>query len=241
MSTFAATSTLSTKADISSPLKVSDGTLEALKWLALVLMTLDHINKYLFNEKLPHVFELGRVAMPLFACVLAYNLARPDALSSGVLNRITTRLTLWAAVASVPFIALGSLSWGWWPLNILATLALASCIVWLTELGGTTRMVLATALFALGGLIVEFWWPGVATVLLARNYVQKPTTARLIAFVLALASLWFINQTGWALAALPILYFATRVNVRVPRVKHLFYAYYPAHLAVLYVIKSAMA
>lgn len=241
MSTFAATSTFSTKANADGPLKVSDGTLEALKWLALALMTLDHINKYLFNEKLPYVFELGRIAMPLFACVLAYNLARPDALATGVLKRITTRLTLWAAIASVPFIALGSLSWGWWPLNILATLALASCIVWLTELGGTGRTILATALFIFGGAIVEFWWPALAMILLARAYVQKPSTGRLVAFTLALASLWAINLNGWALAALPILYAATRLDLRMPRVKHVFYAYYPTHLAALYALKSVLS
>jgi hypothetical protein len=34
------------------PFHFSDGTLEALKWLGLILMTGDHVNKYLFNATL---------------------------------------------------------------------------------------------------------------------------------------------------------------------------------------------
>nr|WEG85486.1 trbP [Escherichia coli] len=59
---------------------IADGTIEALKWLALLAMTGDHVNKYLFNGTLPYLFEAGRLALPLFVFVLAYNLARPGAL-----------------------------------------------------------------------------------------------------------------------------------------------------------------
>ena len=55
---------------------ISGGTLEALKWLGLVLMVLDHANKYLFAHAIPGAFEAGRLAMPIFGFVLAYNLAR---------------------------------------------------------------------------------------------------------------------------------------------------------------------
>ncbi|MGE4125505.1 MAG: TraX family protein [Pusillimonas sp.] len=103
-------------------LRVPDGTVEALKWLALVLMTGDHVNKYLFNATLPVLFEAGRVALPLFVFVLAYNLARPGTLERGVYGRAMSRLTVFGALASVPFVALGGLAWGWWPLNVMFTL-----------------------------------------------------------------------------------------------------------------------
>jgi len=73
-------------------LRIPDGTVEALKWLALVLMTGDHVNKYLFNATLPVLFEAGRVALPLFVFVLAYNLARPGTLERGVYGRTMSRL-----------------------------------------------------------------------------------------------------------------------------------------------------
>ena len=91
------------------PLRISDGSLEALKWIALVLMTGDHVNKYLFNATLPVLFEAGRVALPLFIFVLAYNLARPDVMAREVYGRTMKRLALFGVLATPVFIALGGL------------------------------------------------------------------------------------------------------------------------------------
>ena len=54
------------------------------------------------------------------------------------------------------------------------------------------------------------------------------------AWVLAVASLWLLNFNFWALTAVPTLLLATRVDLRVPRVRWVFYAFYPVHLAVLW-------
>src|SRR5277367_1315087 len=70
------------------PWAMADGSLEAIKWAALVLMLFDHVNKYLFAEKLPVIFQCGRIVMPMFGFVLAYNLARPDAFAKGVHGRM---------------------------------------------------------------------------------------------------------------------------------------------------------
>ncbi|EBM5962874.1 TPA: TraX family protein [Salmonella enterica subsp. enterica serovar 16:l,v:-] len=59
-----------------------------LKWIALILMIGDHINKYLLNESVPFLYYMGRIAMPLFVYVLAYNLSRPDVLKNGVYSRL---------------------------------------------------------------------------------------------------------------------------------------------------------
>jgi hypothetical protein len=122
---------------------IADGTLEAIKWLALLLMTADHVNKFLFAERLPGVYEAGRIAFPLFAFVLGYNLARPRAIESGAYARTAKRLIAYGALAEVPFVAMV----GWWPLNILFTLLLAVLVVWLLQAGGTSKVVAALALF----------------------------------------------------------------------------------------------
>jgi len=146
-------------------LVLTTGTVEALKWLGLVLMTIDHVNKYLLHEAMPALFAVGRLTMPIFAFVLAYNLARPDALVRGVYKRVAVRLASVGAIASVPFIALGGLGWGWWPLNIMGMLLVATVCAWLLDLGGRWRVALAAAAFVVGGSSVEFWWPGVAACL----------------------------------------------------------------------------
>lgn len=68
----------------SPSLVISNGAVESLKWLALVAMTSDHVNKIIFKSQLPLMSEFGRIAMPLFGMVLAYNLARPEALQKGI-------------------------------------------------------------------------------------------------------------------------------------------------------------
>ena len=214
-----------------SGLRVANGSLEGVKWLALVLMTGDHINKYLFDWGLPWAFELGRLVLPLFAAVLGYNLARLAAPADCL--RVLRRMLVVGLVASVPFVALGKLAWGFYPLNIMFTLAVSVGVVSLL-LGGARWQ--AWVLFLVGGALVEFWWFGVAVVLASWHFSRKPGPQ---AFALVLASilaLSVVNQNLWALAALPILWLASRSDWRVPRVRHAFYAYYPAHLVALWAV-----
>ena len=44
----------------------STASIDALKWLAVSLMVVDHINKFVFKESVPSMFALGRVGEPLF-------------------------------------------------------------------------------------------------------------------------------------------------------------------------------
>ena len=52
----------------------------------------------------------------------------------------------------------------------------------------------------------------------------------------ALASLYIINRNLWALAALPLIFAAGQFKLSVPRGRLGFYVYYPAHLAVLWIV-----
>jgi len=209
-------------------LNVADGTLEALKWLGLVLMTLDHLNKFVFEQRLPLAYEAGRVALPLFAFVLGYNLARPGA-NAGASVRSIKRMLVAGLVASPMFVLLV----GWWPLNVLFTLALAAAVIHLLDRGGVGRIAVAGALFVFAGALVEFWWFGVLACLLAWVYCKRPTVGHLIAWTAATAALGVVNGNLWSLAALPLVLLAPHVQLRVPRHQHWFYAYYPVHLAII--------
>jgi hypothetical protein len=216
-------------------LVVADGTLEALKWLGLVLMALDHVNKFLFAEKLPVIFELGRIVVPLFGFVLAYNLARPSALKSGAYVRTMKRLVLFGLLASPMFVALV----GGWPLNILFMLLVAVAIMYLVERGGRARTTAAVLLFVFAGGFVEFWWFGLAYCLAAWAYCRQPSVGRVAVWILATASLYVVNDNLWALVALPIIFMAPQVPIDVPRWRWVFYGFYPAHLAVLWGVSAA--
>ena len=67
-----------------------------------------------------------------------------------------------------------------------------------------------------------------------RAYCRRPSWLRLALWIGALASLYVINRNPWALAALPLIFAASQVKINVPRGRLGFYAYYPAHLAVIW-------
>lgn len=223
------------------PIRLTDGVVEGLKWLALMLMTLDHIDKYLLHEQVRPLFALGRLAFPLFGFVLAFNLARPGALERGVFARVIGRLALVSALSEIPFIGLGGLAWGWYPLDILVTLMVSTSICWLLEIGGGRRIGLALILFIVGGALVEFWWPGIALCVAAWSYCRRPNLTALMVWLIATAALYLINRNLWALAAFPLIFYAPHARWRVPRIRWAFYGYYPVHLAALWGVSVWLA
>ena len=216
------------------PVELSDGAVEAMKWLGLVLMTADHAQKYGLMPAVPGVYEAGRMAFPLFGIVLAYNLARVQSHDRAVYVRVLTRLVAYGALASIPFIALGGLGFGWWPLNCMGTLAVSVCIMYVIESRRPFWKTRATAIFLLGGALVEFWWPGVALCVGAWLYLKHPTGGALLLWLAGTACLTLINGNWWACASFAILAgMAYGVTIEIPRASRFFYLYYPAHLAAL--------
>ncbi len=217
-------------------LRLESGTIEALKWIGLVLMTFDHVNKYMLHDSIPALFDAGRLALPLFSFVLAYNLAHPSSLAKGVYGRVAKRLAIAGTLATVPFIGLGGLLWEWWPFNILFMLLVSVGVMALIDRGGALRLIAAVILFVFGGAMVEFWWPAVVMTLAAWRYTRRPTWLSLIVWTAATASLYVINRNLWALAALPLIFLSPQVVVTMPRIRHVFYVFYPLHLLVLWIM-----
>ncbi len=215
-------------------IELSDGAVQAMKWLGLILMTADHAQKYGLMPAIAGVYEAGRVAFPLFGFVLAYNLARAPRGNHAVYLRVLTRLLVCGALASIPFIALGGLGFGWWPLNCMFTLAVAVCIMYVIESRRPFWNIKATSVFLLGGALVEFWWPGVALCVGAWWYCKHPTGGALFLWLAGTACLTLINGNWWACASFVVLVgMASVVRIEIPRASRFFYVYYPAHLAAL--------
>lgn len=222
------------------PWIVATGALEAIKWSALGLMVLDHINKYLYDEKLPVIFQLGRIVMPMFGFVLAYNLARPDALARGLHGRMMYRLALMGAAATPICLVLNGQFANasmWWPLNILFTLLLVVALTYLIDRGGALRYTAAVALFVLAGALVEYLWMGVLCCLGAWLFCREASPRRLFLWSLATLSLTLVNGNTWALVAIPIVLIAGRVPQALPRRTWFFYGFYPAHLLLLLIVR----
>jgi TraX protein len=223
------------------PLVLPNGTLELLKWLAVVLMTIDHTNKYVLGFDYPWMFHVGRLAMPIFTVVLAYNLARPGAFEKGIYKRTFVRLLLFGVLSTPTFIALGATyDDSIWPMNIMFLFASIVACVWLIELGGIGAKAVLALIFVVMGFFAEYFWFGLGFGIAVWYYTKRPTWTAAIFAVLCCATLNLFNNLYWSLLAIPLVFLAPRINLRVPRLRLAFYAYYPLHLAVLWWIQTSI-
>lgn len=207
--------------------------LTALKWVALVAMTAGHVDQWLFGNALGLHVTLGRLAFPLFALVLGYNLARPTVVDR--LPSILLRVVVFA-VALTPVYAY--LTGAWLPLGILATIAVVVAVIWLHERG---REGAAAVLLLVAPLFVDYGHVGVVAMLTVwAAYRFGP--GWLLGVIASLVALSLFNGNAWALAAVPVAAVVLSVpDLRLPRTKWGFYAYYAGHLVVLAAIKGLAA
>lgn len=222
-------------------MRVNDGSIELLKWIAIVCMTLDHINKYLFNGTLPYLFEIGRLALPLFIFVLAYNLHRPGVLTKEVFARIAVRLFIFGLIATVPFVLLGGVDNWFLPLNVLFTLLVISSVIFCLNAGGIIGFCSAIVIFLLGGAIVEFGWIAIYLGVTTWAAFRLKSVVIAIAAVFGCIALVKINLNYFAVLAMPVIALCFFCNAKLPRLQYVFYVYYPMHLLILLLVRIPMS
>lgn len=204
---------------------LDSGPLEALKWLALAAMLVDHVNTAFFGHSVGWMLPIGRIAMPLFTLVLAYNMARP-----GVdLSRLLRRLLL-VGMLSQPFHAVVLTGGAWHPLDVLFTFAAGVAVILLAQRGRWFVLV-ALLLFAL--LWADYSLAGVAMLVTGYLYFQRRTPATLVALVVSVLGLCVWNGNAWALWGVALFLWASRWRFEFPRWRWAFWVAYPAHLVVL--------
>jgi hypothetical protein len=221
---------------------LAGGRREELKWLAAGLMVVDHVNGYLLGSAYPVLYALGRLAFPIFAMVLAWNLAEAG---EGAKGRVLERLLIFGVLAQ-PFTMLlryplmpGFPGPGpvWWQGNVLFTFAVGIGVV--LALGreakpGVQHVLLAAVLFVVGGLLVDFRWAGVGFFVTAYYlFVQRSSTALLV-FLAANLALAVENGSFASVFALVCVAAAFGSVSRCERPSGFFYWFYPAHLSLVW-------
>lgn len=212
-------------------ISLSNGTLEALKWFGVIAMTLDHVNRFILRDSYPSLYAVGRLAFPLFAFVLGWNLARPGVLDDASIKRIVARLLIFGAIATIPYV--GLLGLAWWKLNILFTLLFGAIIIFLCSRASLAAGSLACLLFLLAGNYVDYNWAGIALCVTSWAYSRQPSWPVFCLWGATLVWLTAVNQHIATLLALPLLLIASRFDFSVPRFQYFFYWYYPLHLALI--------
>lgn len=223
---------LSVKSLFLSRIDISNGSLEALKWLALLCMTIDHINRYCYDDKFYVATCIGRLAMPLFFFIFGYHLAQSGAYTSGLFTKVSQRLVIFGLLA-VPAQRMLHSDCSFFPLNIMFTLAVSTVIILLIEDGFIIGYGLALLLFLFTGPLVEYNWVGIYFCMASWFFCKKPNLMSCFIFLVAYLFLVELNQNAWTLLSLFLIVLAAKIELKVPRIRHFFYYYYPAHLWLL--------
>lgn len=238
--------------------QLSSGQQEALKWLAIITMTLDHVNKLIFHNDYPALLWLGRLAFPLFAFLIAYNLTMREVKPT----RYLYPLFLFAIFTQPVFMWASNEITG----NILFTLYLGILYVGLYPLlqNHLPKMVthfLLIIILSIPSLQVQYGPVGVFLIPVLVAFLKKPTppaymglclylvavnivsgSSILAFFVSPLHGLYTILSGIEPYAFVPLLLFAiviffSRLPLMLRRANPwFFYVFYPAHLLVLHLI-----
>lgn len=200
------------------------GTLTALKWLAVVLMVVDHVDWLVYGRTLGLHDTLGRLVFPIFGAIVGYNAARPGALLAGAHGRMVRRMLLVGVLATPVYVYLA----GWIPLNIMFTLALGVWVCNVLQHDTKGSGFVAVALVLVGGALVDYQWFGLAYIVAVwAAYSRRWSPWWVLAAAVALV---VINGNLVALWALPVLFLVSRLRLQLPRHQLAFYAVYPVHL-----------
>lgn len=212
--------------------EISREYLNLLKWFALFAMTLFHFS-YAMMLKQPELFVLiGRLAFPIFSFILGYNLAVAKAKNDANIEKRLMRTLLMFGCFAQPFY------WGFihspLPLNIMFSLALGVFIVF------GYRSISAWMVLVVFGFFVDYAWAGplfiLASYFVATDLLKNRIGLFTVFFFLsAIALVAMIVSSIYPLLVVPLLLAGlySQPQFQLPRCKWLFYAFYPAHLAIL--------
>ena len=202
-----------------------------LKFIALVTMLIDHIGYVLFPE-VTLLRIIGRLAFPLYCFLLAEGMAH-----TSNWKKYALRLFVFAVISEIPYDLITSNRMIDW----------SNQSVFLTLFMGLITMVLYDTKHFLGyigiGFVVIFGnllgvdYGSEGVLLAFILYVVRKDDIRWPAMVTIVWSLCYGGIQYWAmLSAIFMLLYNKERGWNPPALKYGFYAFYPVHLLVLYVI-----
>lgn len=217
---------------------VEQSRLEAIQWVALASMLIDHIAAFFLDNE-TWMRMVGRLAFPLFALVFAWRMS--DTLSRNPFRDFKPtflRLLMAGLVAEVLFrVMVVDLHY----LNIMFTFMLALVLVLMTlesrpffGMKMPVRWALAALLYALASKWVDYEWSGVAMVYFLFMYLHTNRAMYLLGSLAALVAVSLNNPYPVAIATAPIA--VAMLLTKAPwfhaqrRFRYFFYWIYPLHL-----------
>lgn len=196
-----------------------------LKWLAVILMVVDHIGYFLFPE-LKILRMIGRLSFPIFGFLIAngYHYTKD-------VKKYFLRLFVFANVIQLPALFMSL------PVNIFYTLSLGllCIIVFDSMLSDVNKLLSISGLVIIAYLIKCDYGPyGVLLILLIYVLRKRYFLMAVGIFILSAAFYGLFHIQG--LATISVLFFVLYNEQQGRKMKYFFYLFYPIHMAVLYYI-----
>jgi len=232
-----------------------------LKLVAIAAMLVDHLGARVFPQY-GEMRIIGRIAFPVFAycitvgCVYTRNIFK-YALRMGVMALLVQPLyaTAMGHAPKMAFDWAGSfmrpdLIWQHYYAprpSILFSLLLGILLIWTIR---DQKYILTAAVFAVIWYVqgsLDYGLNGILLMLLFYAFREKPATS--LVWVAGFMIWWgvpsiqrqipeqfpqYVSTQFYALLALPLIYIPFNTGIKVN--KYLFYAFYPAHLALIYLL-----
>ena len=213
----------------------SSGTIEFIKWIAIIAMAVDHIGLILFPD-LTVLRMVGRVALPLFGFLLIHNYL----FFTTDKKKYIVRLWVFSAISQPFFYYIVSPA-----LNIFVLLALALSSIYLIEStkgAGSNRAIESMTGFVIVSLALVFSFfinYGVFGFALLMFMYLSFTKSEYAFFVFASIALMNFSMTHVSYVFCgflfyPIICFSGQLDLKMKRMNPLFfYMFYPVHLLII--------
>lgn len=219
-----------------------------LKIVAIISMFIDHAGGAFFPD-MPVFRWAGRLAFPIFAYCLTVGL-----LYTSNIKKYLIRLGIFALI-SQPFyiMAFHPYDWRdeWMNMNIYFTLFVS--LIAMFGVKERKWWLFAIAFLLLSFINFDYGVTGVVLMLIFYICRNRPAAGAVLYCLFYLPALWSgypedpkslmlgslcIDWTIFALLAAPLIFLRTDSKIKVN--KYFFYAFYPAHLAVIWIVRMIL-
>lgn len=220
-----------------------------LKLIAMAAMLADHASVIFLGEHTTVWRNIGRIAFPIFAFLIAQGAIHTK-------NRLKYlfRLVLFAFISEVPYdLAFGSSYFDMESQNVFFTLSLGLVSIFMLGFFQKNKVgilgLVTTAVCGLGAYYLnsDYGFMGVVVITLMFVFSAASQSVKYIGFAMSalmtaisyvpVINIFFIPaQLPAVLSAVPIAFYNGKPGKKMN--KYIFYAFYPAHILVLYLIKN---
>ena len=206
----------------------------ALKMIALVSMTMDHVGYYAVGLQRglgdSYIYEwmrsVGRLAFPIFCFLIVKGY-----LHTSSLKRYMMTMLVAAAISEIPWYLLGNRD----SHNVIFTMFLGLLAIHVINRLKDNRWLVLITMTIIGGLAwllnTDYSWKGVCVIVVFFLFRER----KLLAIPFGFPLLMEYGVVGTVIGMmLPLGYNGCRGFIRGRYMKYLFYVYYPFHLTVIW-------